>query len=99
MLICEKDLFQIQQSLLHQVHIFKVQKAEQKQQLLQEDCYMRGELKLLNIFKTWKLYEATLTDNGIFFYDKVEVSSTEQSTIPKHVNYLPLKDGTVTVIS
>ena len=64
---------------------------------------MKGNLKMMNIFKTWKSYDANLTENGIYFYEEVEVESAEQISHDiqnaQHVNFIPLRNGTVTIIN
>ena len=63
---------QIYRSMMKQILIFKTQKAEQKQKNNDEEAFMKGSLQVMNIFKTWKSYDAVLTESGIFLYEEPE---------------------------
>ena len=92
--LCEEDLYKIYRCFKKQANIFKIQKREQKNKMLKENSYIEGNLKLLNIFKTWKEYYAILTATSLYFYN---IESEEENKKP--INVIPLKSSQITIIS
>lgn len=75
-----------------QYRSIKIRSAEYKNDIIEEEKYMEGELEIINVFKTLNVYYTVLSDSDLYFYDKEQATGKiDYSRVAKTISILNSK--------